>query len=494
MTAGRPSPASLTGCFGMSRSPARKIPSRYIARYMPALSCRWRWQSSRTGWLLRLPSCCLNEASSVPCCLDTAVLGQLLQKRERLGQFIDELIGRYGLATYPLVGFTSMFDQTVASVAAARRLKDHNPHVTTIMGGASCEPGVGRAISKRVDAIDFVFAGPALRSFPEFVGHLARNDSKSCHRIRGVYSRESLQQKLPDPGIGEEEDINLRLPLEYTTSSSARFAASVRLWCPSFLRDFRGCWWGERAHCTFCGINGATMTFRAMSPENAIAQFSELFEKYPDVQRFVAVDNILDTSYYSTVLPFVKAPKGASIFYETRVVDNEEQMQLLAQAGVTKIQPGIEALSTPVLKMMRKGSTAFQNIRFLMRIAKYGIELDWNLLTGFPNEDSDVYEEYLKVIPSLVHLPAPVATFPVRFDRHSPYQKNPDAYGLDLRPLDFYSLVYPFPDEDIKDLAYFWADHRFSNRYMFNVARWQRKIEGAVDHWRALVPKRRCRS
>src|SRR5262249_5658614 len=159
-------------------------------------------------------------------------------------------------------------------------------------------------------------------------------------------------------------------------------------------------------------------------------------------QRFVAVDNILDRSFYSEVFPVVKAPEGASIFYETRVITKEDHMQLLAQAGVTRIQPGIEALSTSILSLMKKGTTAFRNIEFLKKISTYGIEVEWNLLTGFPNEDSHVYEQYVRVIPSLVHLPAPVATFPVRFDRHSPYQKNPSAFGLDLRPLDFYSLVY----------------------------------------------------
>ena len=462
--------------------------SQYVARYKHSLACR-----CEDGRRRELDGCaassssCSTEPNAVPCCLEPTVLGEMLRKRGLLGQYMDELIEQYGLADCQVIGFTSMFDQTVASIAMARRVKSRNTRVTTIMGGASCEPGVGRVVARRVDAMDFVFAGPALRSFPEFVGHLLRNEPEKCHRIRGVYSRASLQQQNSAPGasIGEDDDINARLPLDYDD-----FLSSVRSKCPDvipelFFETSRGCWWGERAHCTFCGINGATMTFRAMSPDNAIAQFLELFERYPTVQRFVAVDNILDTSYYSTVFPFVKAPEGASIFYETRVITDEEHMRLLAQAGVTRIQPGVEALSTPVLTLMKKGTTAFRNVVFLKKIFTYGIEVEWNLLTGFPNEAGDVYEEYLRTIPLLVHLPAPVATFPVRFDRHSPYHKNPAAFSLDLRPLDFYSMVYPFPDEELDELAYFWADHNFSNSYLFNVARWQRKIETAVDGWRA---------
>ncbi|HLG54334.1 MAG TPA: RiPP maturation radical SAM C-methyltransferase [Vicinamibacterales bacterium] len=462
--------------------------SQYLARYSYSLACRCEDGRRREiDGCAAAPSACSTSASEVPCCLEPDLLGDVLRKRARLAEYVDDLIDRYRLAEYHLVGFTSMFDQTVASIAMARRLKSRDPRVTTVMGGASCEPGVGRVVAKRVDAIDFVFAGPALRSFPEFVGSLVRNEPEQCHRIRGVYSHANVQQPIPgsDAALGDEDDINHRLPLDY-----GDFLSSVRSKCSSiipelFFETSRGCWWGERAHCTFCGINGATMTFRVMSPENAIAQFTELFDAYPTIQRFVAVDNILDPSYYSSVFPFAKAPEGASIFYETRVITKDEHIRLLAQAGITRIQPGIESLSTRILSLMKKGSTAFHNLAFLKKIFTYGIEVEWNLLTGFPNEDSEVYEEYLKIIPLIVHLPAPVATFPVRFDRHSPYHKNPAAFGLDLKPVDFYSLVYPFADDELEQLAYFWADHNFSNSYLFNVARWQRKIETAVDGWRA---------
>lgn len=30
----------------------------------------------------------------------------------------------------------------------------------------------------------------------------------------------------------------------------------------------RGCWWGEKHHCTFCGLNGLSMTSRNRSPES----------------------------------------------------------------------------------------------------------------------------------------------------------------------------------------------------------------------------------
>ena len=37
-------------------------------------------------------------------------------------------------------------------------------------------------------------------------------------------------------------------------------------------------------------------------------------------------------------------------------------------AMVLEVQPGIESLSTSTLKLMRKGTTAFQNIRFFFLV------------------------------------------------------------------------------------------------------------------------------
>ena len=32
----------------------------------------------------------------------------------------------------------------------------------------------------------------------------------------------------------------------------------------------RGCWWGAKSHCTFCGLNGGAMAFRAKSQSRAL--------------------------------------------------------------------------------------------------------------------------------------------------------------------------------------------------------------------------------
>ncbi|WP_043539518.1 RiPP maturation radical SAM C-methyltransferase, partial [Salinarimonas rosea] len=413
--------------------------------------------------------------------LPDAAIDDLLGKRRGIARVLDDLIARDRLDEASIVGFTSMFDQTTASIAMARRLKDRSPGIVTVLGGAACEPAASAVLARRAEPLDFVFAGPALASFPAFVAHRLSGREALCHEIPGVYSRANCDAKRGEVGV--ETGIDDVLPLDYDD-----FLASLSEKLPNvepelFVETSRGCWWGERLHCTFCGLNGTSMTYRSMRPEKALAQFQDLFRRYPGVKRFFAVDNILDPAYFEGVFDRLDAPDHVSIFYETRVIDEDAHLRSLARARVTRIQPGLEALSSAQLKLMGKGSTSFRNVRFLKAVLAHEIHPEWNLLLGFPNEDPDVYAHYLECIPSLVHLPPPAASFPVRFDRYSPYHSRPATFGLDLQPMDFYRLVYPFPDDELADLAYFFSDRNHDNAYLRNLSRWRRHVDAAVRAW-----------
>jgi len=132
---------------------------------------------------------------------------------------------------------------------------------------------------------------------------------------------------------------------------------------------------------------------------------------------------------------------------------------------------------------MGKGTTSFQNLAFLKNCLRYGIQPVWNLLIGFPGEREDVYKKYLEDLPLLVHLQPPSGAYPVRFDRFSPYFTRAEQYGLDLSPYDFYRIVYPFPEESFRHVAYFFEDRNYSARYLKEMVAWQDKLNAAVRRW-----------
>ncbi len=409
------------------------------------------------------------------------------ERRGDLDRILDGFIDRYGLGERDLIGFTSMFSQNVACFALARRIKARNPDVVIVMGGANCESPMGQEIVRNVSAVDFVFSGGALKSFPAFIRAGLDGDEQARHRIPGVFSKSNTQAG-PGPGpIGEELPLDVPIPLDYDP-----FLASLDRTFPGeaiepilLFETSRGCWWGQRAHCTFCGLNGVSMSYRAMQSAGARDLIRSLFKYSSRVSRLQSVDNIMPKHYPKEVFADLDTPRHMTIFYEVKADLSDEDMRHLAGARVREVQPGIESLATSTLRLMKKGTSVFQNLRFLSVCLALDIFPCWSLLVGFPGEGADVYRKYLDDIPKLVHLPPPSGVYPVRPDRYSPYQTRAGEFGLQLHPADFYELVYPFQKASLAQLAYFFRDHNFEAEYFTVMVEWFDRVREKVESWRS---------
>jgi ribosomal peptide maturation radical SAM protein 1 len=416
------------------------------------------------------------------------------RKRKAAGGYLDELIAKYDLDQVAIVGFTSMFAQNLACFAMARQLKERNPDIVTVMGGANCESPMGQEIVRHVPQIDFVFSGPALKSFPQFVQHRLDQNLEACNHINGVFSKENVasfsdQAALDETTrlgvLGEELDINANVKLDY-----GPFLEVFRKGFPNtelkpvlLFETSRGCWWGERSQCSFCGMSRATIKHRAMSPEKAIEHLKSLYEYAPHFAYLGCVDNVMPKNYVDEVLPHLNTPSDVAIFYELKVPVSEREIWALSKAGVKIVQPGIEALTTPALKLMRKGTTAFQNLLCLRYCLMHSVYPVWNYLVGLPGEEEEMYEKYLHDIPLLLHLPPPTGVQVIRFDRYSPYFVDARRYGLDLHPSDFYKLVYPLDEEVLRNLAYHFTNRNFNAPYLATVCKWSNRIREECGIW-----------
>lgn len=414
---------------------------------------------------------------------------QISERRAGLREFCNAEIDRYGLDSADLVGFTSMFAQHLASVSMARLIKERNPTVVTVLGGANCEAPMGTVYARQLRVIDAVFSGPALETFPRYLRTFPDDEASERHRIPGVLTARNSSFQIGS-SIGADRPIDDDIPPDYSAFIAAYDENAPALSDgraderPDLMFETsRGCWWGERSHCTFCGLNGLGMGYRAMAPDIAVRQFEKLLELAPWCETFSCTDNIMPKNYPKEVFPQLRTPAGVSFFYEIKLPISNKDLESMAAAGVTELQPGIEAMATSTLKLMRKGTTAFLNIQFLKNCVRYGLTPNWNLLIGFPGEAEGVYEKYHADLPLLRHLPPPTGAHAVRFDRFSPYFDQADEYGLALQPLDFYGLAYPFPATDLATMAYFFADTNLSE-YTLTAAKWNRPLNEQIRSWR----------
>jgi ribosomal peptide maturation radical SAM protein 1 len=388
--------------------------------------------------------------------------------REAAEGFVTDAAVRVLATGARVVGCTSTFQQHVPSLALLRKIRELDPDVITMMGGANCESDMGMATHRNFPWVDYVVSGEA----EGLIGPLCR---LALDRGRVVPTADlpagvigpAHRRTLPLTVNGRRSEVARAMFREldkvpvpdfddyFRELRSSRLAPMIRPGLP--LESSRGCWWGARHHCTFCGLNGSSMAYRSRPPELVLRDMQELEKSY-GISRFEMVDNILDMGYLKTLLPALEQEKPRrSVFFEVKANLSRDQVAQLARAGVNWIQPGIESLHSEVLRLMDKGVAGWQNIQLLKWAQEYGIRLSWAILWGFPGESDEYYREMAQWIPRLEHLEAPTSTIKVRFDRFSVYFERSEQYGLTLRPNPSLRYVYPLPDRELADLTYFFT-------------------------------------
>jgi ribosomal peptide maturation radical SAM protein 1 len=373
----------------------------------------------------------------------------ILRARELADPFLRDCLERVHWSSYDLVGFTSSFAQNVSSLALARRVKERSPDTLIAFGGVNCEDAMGLELHRSFEFVDYVFTDEADLSLPQVIG--AVGSDRQIASVPGVVAREGDASHWTSLRADRVKDLDDVLYPDFDDFFQDGRHRSHRV-MP--METARGCWWGDKHHCTFCGIDFSTK-YRSKSPDRALAELWQLTEKYsPDL--VFMTDEILDMRYFRTLLPaLADSRRNFEIFYETKANLSREQVRLLADAGVRSIQPGIESLSTETLRLMRKGTTALQNVEFLKWCKEYGVRPLWNLLVGFPAEDDSGYPAMIELVESLTHLQPPIGAGIVRMDRFSPYVADPAAFGIEVQPIPAYEWIYDLPAESLAQLAYF---------------------------------------
>jgi len=361
----------------------------------------------------------------------------LMTARQDAPAFIERCLDSVDWHDYALVGFTTSFQQTMASLALARRIKARCPNVAIVLGGANCQDAMGRELLAQYPCVDAVCLGEGEHAFVEIVRRTQAG--ASLDGIAGVATR-----GRPTPLPASRTDINA-LPYPDFDPFFAQHAASpaAAAFPPAVVFETaRGCWWGAKHHCTFCGLNGTSMAFRSKPQGRAYDELAYLVTRH-GVADVANADNILDMAYFDEFLPRLAAsPLNLLIYYETKANLRPEHIDTLARAGVRKIQAGIETLDTGLLKLMRKGSTALQNVQTLKLAAEAGVYVEWLALCGFPGETAADYARIAALLPALRHLQPPAAFIRARADRFSPYFDDPARFGVTLEPLPAYRHIY----------------------------------------------------
>jgi ribosomal peptide maturation radical SAM protein 1 len=435
--------------------------------------------------------------------LPSDLIKMVMAGANQASEFVSTAAKRLLVDKPAIIGFSSMFQTHAAALALAAAVKQISPDTITCFGGANCEGPMGRATVDSFPQVDYVFSGDADETFPEFVrrcfageeplayapsiftrqgehkerpptnddfrlgSNLATNDCKSDASASGIFGD---LDSIPPPAYEEyfEKVDELGIAGEFTVGL--------------LVETSRGCWWGEKSHCRFCGLNGFGMKYRSKSPARIIQEFEFLTDRWnPDFLQ--VTDNILDIKHLPAFDELRRSERTIRLYYEVKSNMTEDQLRRIALGGVAWVQAGVESLNDAVLTLMGKGVTALQNVRLLRNCIELGIVPHWNILSGFPSERPEQYARMAEMVEYLEHLPPPVGSNPIRLVRFSPYYERASEFGyVNVRAAPAYRYIYDVRQDQLEKLAYlFVADNdevpgeKAISELPMAIERWQRR-------------------
>lgn len=356
---------------------------------------------------------------------------------------------------------SSIFGQHNATLAIFKRVKELDPDIVTIIGGCNVTGEAGACLLRHYKSVDYVFFGEGDEVFADVCRiAMEKNGEKMPY---GVVGRgEKIEGNIPHrmtkdmnkvayPDYSDfieewEREISgfygpSILGENYDTSDIEGLYLEGRRYVV-YMEGSRGCWWGQKNKCSFCGLNGAINIYRDKTPERLHEEIKELSRRYPG-EYIQFTDNVISMEVVRDLLPkLAKDEVSYRMVGEVKTNITEEDLDNLAKAGFRLIQPGIESINDHILKLMGKGNTAVNHVAFLKYCRYYGIHPYWNLLYAVPGEEAEDYVEMIELIPKIVHYQPPSGAFAILFQKFSRYAEDPEAYGLELIPSPVYRFYY----------------------------------------------------
>lgn len=391
------------------------------------------------------------------------LFGAAAARRDLRQRFAEACLDRLAAVDEGLVGFTTSFHQLLPSLWLARMLKAQHPGLRTVFGGAACSEPMGQAVFDGYPAeVSYVVSGYGERPLVRLAG----GEETRQRAVLADHTPMDLDE-LPVPDYGAFLD-QAGPDVERPGGLMLAFETS------------RGCWWGQKSHCTFCGLNQLELGYKFKTSERSFEEIRGLWRRFGF--NLFATDTILARSHLKEVLPrLAELDDKPTLFYEVKSNMRRGEVEALRAANVRWVQPGIESLSSPLLKLLHKGVTAIQNVAFLKWCREQQVLVSWNLLCGIPGEEVEHYDEQLRLMRRIPHLSPPQGVSPIRVDRYSPYFVDHREFGWsELIPQTEYRSLHPhLDDEALHEIAY----HFEGVGIGFHLDTYYPRLENGLDEW-----------
>ncbi len=380
---------------------------------------------------------------------------KLEKRRQQSEAFINGLAEKILNLSPRIAGCSLTVMGLLPSLALMKTIKEQKPDIAIAAGGPACDGEQGIAMLQAFPFLDYVFCGDAEKNIVPFVKSVL-DDTGKADSLQGILSAKHLSasgshqratteslDNLPEPDYSDYFNI-----LRQSSYLSENIIPAIP------FEGSRGCQWGEKNLCLFCGDCGTEPHYRTKSADTLIKEIKTQAKRY-GCDRFYATDNMVNPKFFDSFFQKLADSMGkSSFFFETRASLNENDLAKMRKAGVTYLQAGLESLDSRTLRLLNKGVKSYQNIQLLKHCRQYGILLSWFIMTGIPGEDDKWNSRQAEIIPLLQHLEPPRFVGGIRPDRFSPYYKNADKNDLAIFIDETYSSLFDIPESLLERFAF----------------------------------------
>lgn len=374
------------------------------------------------------------EARRNPLLKNTGFKDLTIRTEKATRAFIDHMDWQ----RFSLAGFSVSLCQLTSSLYFVKKIKRRHPGLITVIGGSSFSPDSAPRILELIPEIDAVVTGEGELPFYRLIQNMDRFRSNgNFPEIKGVYSRHSNATGAHTDHFSQFDSLqDLPLPDYDDYFELLQSFEAHKSFFPTLPVEIsRGCWWIRTSRdqkisgCAFCNLNLQWRGYRSKTPARVKSEIDLLTGKYRTLSLAIA-DNVLPEDTCGDIFHHLKTlQKDLRLFSEIRASISLAQLKSMRDAGMQELQVGIEALSTGLLKKLKKGTTAIQNMEIMKNCESLGLINISNLILQFPGSDrSDVDETLRNLEFALPYRPLKTVNFWLGLN--SPVWRNPSSYGI----------------------------------------------------------------
>ena len=365
---------------------------------------------------------------------------------------IDEILVELTLAEFKrqqpqLVLLSVPFPGAVyAALRMAQAMKAENPTIKIGLGGGYVNTELRELAEPRLfDFIDFVTLDSGERPLLCLIEHL--QGKRGPQRLVRTFTRNAegtvqyTNWAEPDVPFGDVGTPTWDgLPLHSYLSLLDMLNPMHRLWSDgrwNKLTVAHGCYWKK---CSFCDVSldyisryeNATATELVNRIEQIVAETGQTGFHFVDE---AAPPKALKALAQELIARNVSISWWGNIRFEKSFTP--ELCQLLADSGCIAVSGGLEVASDRLLNLMKKGVSVEQVARVTKGFTDAGVLVHAYLMYGFPTQTVQDTVDALEYVRQLFAEGCIQSGYFHRFacTVHSPVGKNPEEYGIQLKPL-----------------------------------------------------------